>query len=94
MQSKTSSKASGRTKKLIAMSLKELCKTNPLRKITIRDIVEHCDINRSTFYYHLLINRTLLTTYIMWKLHSRSGSTFPWRRKVGRADVIFPAAHV
>ena len=54
MQSKTSSKASGRTKKLIARSLKELCKTNPLRKITIRDIVEHCDINRSTFYYHFV----------------------------------------
>lgn len=54
MQSKTSSKASGRTKKMIAMSLKELCKTNSLNKITIRDIVEYCDINRSTFYYHFI----------------------------------------
>lgn len=34
------------------MSLKTLLKTKPLDKITIVDIVEDCEVNRQTFYYH------------------------------------------
>lgn len=34
------------------MSLKNLLKTKPLDKITIVDIVEDCEVNRQTFYYH------------------------------------------
>ena len=40
------------TKKALAMSLKTLLKTKPLDKITIVDIVEDCEVNRQTFYYH------------------------------------------
>lgn len=40
------------TKKVIAHSLKELMETIPFQKISIRDIMNHCDIRRQTFYYH------------------------------------------
>jgi probable dihydroxyacetone kinase regulator len=40
------------TKRAIAASLKKLLAEKPLDKITITDIVEECEINRQTFYYH------------------------------------------
>ena len=40
------------TKKALAASLKKLLGEKPLDKITIIDIVEDCEVNRQTFYYH------------------------------------------
>lgn len=40
------------TKKAIASSIKELMRKKDLQKISVADIVEHCGINRQTFYYH------------------------------------------
>ncbi len=40
------------TKKAIADSFLKLLREKPLDKITIKDIVEDCGINRNTFYYH------------------------------------------
>ncbi len=40
------------TKQAIAKSFLKLINKMPLDKITIRDIVEDCGINRNTFYYH------------------------------------------
>lgn len=40
------------TKNAMAASLKELMKKRDLRKISVADIVEHCGLNRQTFYYH------------------------------------------
>ncbi|MBD5480593.1 MAG: TetR family transcriptional regulator [Lachnospiraceae bacterium] len=40
------------TEKAIAESLIKLLNEKPLDKITIKDIVEDCGINRNTFYYH------------------------------------------
>jgi len=40
------------TKKALSLSIKELMNTVPLSKISIREIVENCGINRQTFYYH------------------------------------------
>lgn len=44
----------------------ELLEERPLNKITVRDIVERCGVNRNTFYYHFqdiptLLKETLLT---------------------------------
>ena len=36
----------------IMESLMKLLDEHPLNKITVRDIVEDCGINRNTFYYH------------------------------------------
>jgi len=40
------------TKKAIMQSFLKLLSERPLDKITIRDIVDECQINRNTFYYH------------------------------------------
>lgn len=40
------------TKKALAASLKKLARNKPIEKITIIDIVEDCEVNRQTFYYH------------------------------------------
>lgn len=40
------------TKKAIISTFEELLAERPLSKITVKDIVERCGINRNTFYYH------------------------------------------
>lgn len=40
------------TKKALASSLKKLSSEKPIDKITVIDIVEDCEVNRQTFYYH------------------------------------------
>ncbi len=40
------------TKKAIKSSLLELLKIKSLDKITVKDVVESCEINRNTFYYY------------------------------------------
>lgn len=40
------------TKRALAASLKKLLLKKPLDKITVIDIVEDCEVNRQTFYYH------------------------------------------
>lgn len=52
--------AADRTKRMIASELKKLCKTIPLRKITVKTIVESCEINRGTFYYHFTDKQDLI----------------------------------
>ncbi len=44
---------SGFTKEIIAKTFTEICWTRkPMSKVTVRDIVERCGVNRNTFYYH------------------------------------------
>ncbi|MCD7883144.1 MAG: TetR/AcrR family transcriptional regulator [Lachnospiraceae bacterium] len=40
------------TKELIIRTVFELLNERPFTKITVKDIVERCGINRNTFYYH------------------------------------------
>ncbi len=40
------------TKRAIAEPFKKLLSKRGLKKITVRDIVEDCGVNRQTFYYH------------------------------------------
>lgn len=42
----------GFTKEIIAKTLRELLEEKPMSKITVKDIVERCGVNRNTFYYH------------------------------------------
>ena len=41
-----------KTKQALAASLKQTMLKKPLSKITVRELIEDCDINRKTFYYH------------------------------------------
>lgn len=43
---------SGFTKEIIARIFTELLDEKPMSKITVKDIVERCGVNRNTFYYH------------------------------------------
>ena len=40
------------TKKAIVQSFMELLGKKSIDKITVRDVVDHCGINRNTFYYY------------------------------------------
>ena len=40
------------TQKFIMSTFMQLLENESLDKITVRDIVEECEINRNTFYYH------------------------------------------
>ncbi|MGN0553167.1 MAG: TetR/AcrR family transcriptional regulator C-terminal domain-containing protein [Oscillospiraceae bacterium] len=48
------------TKKALSESLKRFMQTKPFSKITVREIVEDCGLNRKTFYYHFTDTRDLL----------------------------------
>ena len=41
-----------RTKMAIIAAFEALLEEKPFNKITVKDIVERCQINRNTFYYH------------------------------------------
>ncbi|MBP1578460.1 MAG: TetR/AcrR family transcriptional regulator C-terminal domain-containing protein [Oscillospiraceae bacterium] len=40
------------TKQALSDALKTMMKKKPLTKITVRELVEDCGVNRKTFYYH------------------------------------------
>ena len=40
------------TKKVLASSLKEFMRHKPFSKITVKEIIQNCGVNRNTFYYH------------------------------------------
>ena len=48
------------TKDAIKTTFMELLNRKPLNKITVREIVSGCGINRNTFYYHYTDIRTLV----------------------------------
>lgn len=41
------------TKQELSAALKRLMESKPINRITIRELVESCGVNRKTFYYHL-----------------------------------------
>lgn len=40
------------TKEALAAALKQMMTVKPIDKITVKDLVEICGVNRQTFYYH------------------------------------------
>ena len=54
----------GLTKKAIKQSVLKLLNEKPVSKITVKDIVEDCGINRNTFYYHYADLPTLIEEII------------------------------
>ena len=57
------------TKKLIYHTFIELLEKKPFDKITVKDIVEACDINRNTFYYYYSDIYDLLEEIFMKELN-------------------------
>ena len=50
------------TKDLLTQSLKDLAKTKPIDKITIKDITDNCGLSKRTFY-HYFQDKTELVLY-------------------------------
>ena len=50
------------TKLLISDALVQLCEEQPLKKVSISDIVERTGKNRKTFYYHFEDKNALINT--------------------------------
>ena len=69
-----------RTKSAIVSAFGSLLSERPLSKITVKDIVECCGVNRNTFYYHFRDIPDLLEQVIREKtdqiirMYSRPGS--------------------
>ena len=40
------------TKEALAAAMKKMLAVKPIDKITVKDLVEECGVNRQTFYYH------------------------------------------
>ena len=40
------------TKEALANALRQMMAIKPIAKITVKDLVELCGVNRQTFYYH------------------------------------------
>ena len=40
------------TKESLGAALKQMLTVKPIDKITVKDLVEICGVNRQTFYYH------------------------------------------
>ncbi len=53
------------TKQAIKAAFLELLDEKPLNKISVRDIVERCGINRNSFYYHFQDSPSLLGEIIV-----------------------------
>jgi probable dihydroxyacetone kinase regulator len=58
------------TKRALADAMKELMAEYPMKKINIGDIVERCNMNRQSFYYHFkdkydLVNWIYYTEFIL-----------------------------
>lgn len=64
--------SSQQTKELLAESLKRKALKKPLDKITVKELIEDCGINRRTFYYHF---EDIYALY-EWTLHNEAGKWF------------------
>lgn len=53
------------TQKAIKETFRELLRERPLTQITVKDIVERCGINRSSFYYHFQDIPSLIEEIVM-----------------------------
>lgn len=65
------------TKILIADALVELCEEQPLKKVSISDIVEKTGKNRKTFYYHFEDKNALIVWKFRYDLAAELQHRFP-----------------
>ena len=65
------------TKLLIAKALTELCESEPLKKVSISDIIERTGKNRKTFYYHFEDKNALIVWKFRYDLAAELQRRFP-----------------
>ncbi len=76
------------TKRALAASLKKLLEKKTLDHITVKDIVENCEVNRQTFYYHFQDIYDLME-WVFWDdmnhLLPQEGEKINWRMGLTKA---------
>ena len=65
------------TKKAIMESFLHLVEKKPLEKITVRDLVDECGINRNTFYYYFQDIYAVLEEYCEQSIDALAGEKSP-----------------
>jgi len=78
--------ASGATKEVYANSIKELLKDMPLNKIAVKDITEHCNLSRNSFYYHFK-DKFELINWIFYTDMKRNAKSFNDPSKIAESFV-------
>ena len=56
------------TKEALGNALKKMLSVKPIDKITVKDLVEECGVNRQTFYYHFSDKYELLEWIVFHEL--------------------------
>ncbi len=74
------------TKLLIADALVQLCEEQPLKKVSISDIVERTGKNRKTFYYHFEDKNALIIWKFRYDLGLELQNRFPENILVYKKD--------
>ena len=77
------------TKQLLTNSLKSLLHTKPFSKISVSEIVNHCQLNRKTFYYHFTDIYDLLEHLIEQELLQQLLEPLPDLREFEKFKKIF-----
>ncbi len=80
------------TKDLLAESLRELTKTYPFERITVKDIVQNCGFSSTTFYHHFQ-DKYQLVEWI-YQTESRQfvdqiSDTYTWRDSALNTVIVF-----
>lgn len=57
----TNDELSLKTKQMLAAALKDVLSRKPFSKVTVSELINMCNINRNTFYYHFEDKYALLT---------------------------------
>lgn len=64
----------GITKRFMAQAMKALMAEKPLAKISVGDIVDYCDLNRNSFYYHFKDKYDLVNWIFSTELMAEMGT--------------------
>ena len=75
------------TKLLIADAFVDLCNEQPLKKVSISDVVKRTGKNRKTFYYHFVDKESL----IIWRFRYDLGQEL--KRKFPESILVYEQAH-
>lgn len=75
-----------RTKAILKQALIDLIKQKGYRNVTVTDIVELSDVNRTTFYAHFVNKDELMESLITEKLDGFEASLYNPMKKMGKVE--------
>lgn len=82
------------TKLALANSLKKLLQKKFLDDITVKELVEDCDVNRQTFYYHFQDIYDLLRWFLAHETEQTLQGAHDWHEELMRAFCYLQENHL